>query len=360
VKKSIILFIFIFCNFLFAQNINYAVSDKHSFTLPKGKLEIKSAYLKMNDTIDVLNIKKSVVGSSSTLSSSGDMDGYDLELRYGLNSKDTWLLNYQTWNVQYSGSVLKNKRVEAINRYNLYNNDYSFFNSLSFDVGYRRDSSDPLDIKNDDTINSLIKKIKPTSTISVDNGTIHSGDSTFSLYDKTGNIMPTYISIENMSSRSYMLRLFLAKKISPYAIFDFYVAIKDIKITTSVGIYPKSSLTDSLLGDFKMPILDRDERNLDIGFVYTIEKNDYIYELNYQYTKIFRDADVSYVDYNNIIDASIAKKISKSLLIYVGARLMLEQFNTDIPYLYNKYTKTSFDKKYGFAKIGIVYSFRGL
>ncbi|MNN81568.1 hypothetical protein D3C81_1984060 [compost metagenome] len=36
---------------------------------------------------------------------------------------------------------------------------------------------------------------------------------------------------------------------------------------------------------------------------------------------------------------------------------MLHQFNGVIPYLYNKYTKNKYDKKYGYAKVGFVYNF---
>ena len=344
---------------MIAQNINYAVSNKHSFTLPKGKLELKSAYLKMNDTLDIFNLKEKIVGNSTTLSQSGDMDGYDLELRYGLTSKNTLLFNYQAWDIDYSKTILKNRRLELINRYNIYSNKYSFFNSLSFDIGYRKDSSNSLDIKDDKTINSLIKKIKPNSNLSIQNGAIHSGNSTFSIYNNVGNAISPYISIENLTSRSYMLRGLLTKKISNSSVFNFYIALKNIKITTSIDIYPKISIIDSLLGDYSMPILDRNEKNLDIGFLYIIEQRNYIYEFNYQYTKIFRTSDISYIDYNHTVDASITKKISKSLLVYVAGRLMLKQFNTDIPYLYNKYTKTSFDKKYGFTKFGMVYSFKG-
>jgi hypothetical protein len=345
---------------LFGQSINYAVSDKHSFVLPKGKLELKSAYLKMNDTLDILNIKDSVVGTSTTLRTSGDMDGYDLELRYGLTKKDTIIINYQSWDIDYSEALLQNRRLELINRYNIYTNNYSFFNSLSIDIGYKRDSSDSLDFKKDNSINSLIKKIKPNSDIYLEDGDIHYGDSTFTIYDNVGNKIYPYISIENLSSTSYMARLLLSKKISYHSLFDIYVAYRDIKITTGINIYPKVSMIDNILNGHDMPILDRDEKNLDIGFSYTIESDKYIYEIDYQYTKIFRDSETSYIDYNHVLDASISKKVTKSLLLYIGGRLMLEQFNTDIPYLYNKYTKASFDKKYGFAKFGMVYSFRGI
>ncbi|MEA3353047.1 MAG: hypothetical protein U9Q33_04425, partial [Campylobacterota bacterium] len=85
--------------------------------------------------------------------------------------------------------------------------------------------------------------------------------------------------------------------------------------------------------------------------------NDYILEFNYEYNKLFRDKKLEYMNKNNIINMFLSKKISDNVLVYLGGRAMFQQFNTDIPYLYNQYSQTQFDKKYGFAQLGLIYSF---
>jgi len=153
-----ILFLIPLCfSFLLSQNLNYAVSDKHSFTLPKGKLQIKSSYLKVNDTIDILNIRDSQ-GDTPL----GSMDGYDIALRYGITQDDSIFVAYDQWNIEYSGAILKNRKVDIFNRYNLVSNRYGFFNSLSFDVGYTKDSADTTLYSN---LNSSCQ-VSPRCTIS--------------------------------------------------------------------------------------------------------------------------------------------------------------------------------------------------
>ena len=277
-------------SFLLSQNLNYAVSDRHAFTLPKGKLQIESSYLKVNDTIDILNIRDSQ-GDTPL----GDMDGYDIALRYGLRDDDSIFISYNWWRLEYSGTLLKNKKIDIFNRYNIVTNRYGVLNSLSIDVGYTKDSADT------------------------------------TLYS-------------NLNSNSYYSRILIAKKISSNALLDLYLGYKKIDIK----------------GNLSLTSLDRDEDNINMGFVYTLQSSEYIYEFNYEYNRLFRESSVSHIDYNHIIDASISKVVNSNLLLYVGWRVMSQQFNTDIPYLYNSSTKDEFDKKYGFAKVGIVYSFRGL
>ena len=312
----------------------------------------------MNDTLDIFNIKEKELGNLDRFGTIGDMDGYDFELRYGLSSKDSIFINYQLWNINYGDSILKNKRIELLNRYNLFYNKNSFFNSLSIDFGYVQNSSSPIDIKNDKLLNSLIKKIKPNTSVRLDNGTIISKDSTITLYDSVGNLIYPYLSIENLKSDSYVFRVLLAKKLSTSSLIDFYIGYKLIDIKTSINFYPdNNSMINNLTGDFKIPNLDRKEKNIELGLVYTLKKDKFIYELNYEYNKILRDDELSFIDNNHIINAIIAKNVGSNILIYIGGKMMLQQFNTDIPYLYNKYTKTQFDKKYGFAQFGFVYKF---
>jgi hypothetical protein len=337
---------------LYSAGINYAVSNKHSFVLPKNTLEIKADYQKVNDTIDVLNLKEDQFKS---LGSIGNMDGYSLELRYGLSSKDSIFISAQRWNIDYGDSILKNDRYNIFNRYLLLHKPYGFLNNISFDIGFSQNSSSDIVISNDNSLNALLRKIKPNTNIKLKDGDIVSGDTTITLKDKNGNKIYPSVSLNDLKSNSYYGRLLFGKTFSASSILDFYVGFKYTKITTKVSIQP-STLTKYY--NIPTPDLNRDEENINVGLSYLFQAGRFIYEFNYEYNKMFRDSDVSYIDYNHIVDASIAMNITKNSLIYIGGRLMMEQFNTDIPYLYNKYTKTQFDHKYGFAKIGFIYRFK--
>lgn len=355
--KSLV-YIFVFTVTLFSQNINYGVLNKHAFVLPKDKVEIKSAYLKVNDTIDVLNIKEKELGSLSSLGSSiGDMNGYDFEVRYGITSKDSLFVNYKRYNVEYSDTTLKNDKINIFNRHNLSSNNYSFINSLYVDVGYTQDSSSPIAISNESLLNSMIKKIRPSSSISLKDGTIVSGDTTLSLYDKDYNKIHPYIAIENLASKSYYTRVLFGKKISDYSFLDIYFGYLTSDIKTKIVFKPNDiKALNSFISSYTKN-LDRDEQSANVGFVYIGQFDKNIFEFNYEYTKIFRDSSVSGIDYSHSIESTISRVIDKNLLFYLGGKLMMQQFNSEIPYLYNKYTASQFDKKYGYAQIGILYSF---
>jgi len=340
---------------LYGSENSYAVSNKHSFALPKNSFEIKASYLKVNDTIDVLNLKEKKFKS---LGSIGDMDGYSLALRYGLSNKDSIFVSGQRWNVDYGDSTLKNNKINLFNRYLLLHNPDAFFNNLSIDVGFSQDSANDIVISNDRSLNALIKKIKPDGTNHFNDGSIVSGDTTITLYDKNGNKIYPHISIGDLSDRSYYARLLVGKTFSKDSILDFYIGCKYTTITTKISFYPNNSFINGLIKNYKFPNMNRNEKNINVGFSYLLQKYGFVGELNYEYNRMLRDSDVSYLDYNHIFNASLGRKIGKNTLIYIGGRLMMEQFNSDIPYLYNRYTKTQFDHKYGFAKIGLIYKFK--
>ncbi|MEA3316021.1 MAG: hypothetical protein U9Q30_09215 [Campylobacterota bacterium] len=335
------------------DTLNYAVLDKHSSVLPENKIQIRTSYLKVNDTIDFLDIKESELGSyGDSFDTIGDMDGYDFNLRYGLSSKNSIFINYQRWNVDYGDSTLNNNKIDIYNRFNIYK-------TISFDIGYIQDKANPITIKNDKMLNSMINKIKPNSGIKIDNGSIIEDDGTITtINDSNGNQLSPYISIEDLQSSSYYTRLLFGYNISRSSFLDFYLGYRYNDIKTKIFIYPKTNADfNSKIEEFNIPNLNRDETVVTLGATYTLQLKRNIYEFNYEYNKVFRDDELSYANISHILNITIAKEIRDKLLLYIGGKVMFQQFNTDLPYLYNKYTQTQFDKKYGFAKVGVVYSF---
>jgi len=337
----------------YGSNLNYAVLDKHSLVLPENKIQVRASYLKVNDTIDFLDIKESELGDNyaDSFGSIGDMDGYDFNLRYGLSSKDSIFLNYQRWNVDYGDSTLNNNKIDIYNRFNIYK-------TISFDIGFTQDKANPITIKSDIMLNSMINKIKPNSGIKIENGSIIQSDGSITTLIENGKEVAPYISIEDLESNSYYTRLLFGYSIAKNSFLDFYLGYKFNDIKTDISIYPKNNEDfNKEISDLNIPNLNRTETVGTLGISYTFQLKKSIYEFNYEYNKIFRDDDLSYVNQSHILNITVAKEITNQFLLYVGGKVMFEQFNTDLPYLYNKYTQTQFDKKYGFAKVGIVYSF---
>ena len=348
---------------LFADsgNMNPTVLDIHSFTLPKNNIEIKTSFYKINDTLDIFNIRENQLSSSvSSFGTIGNMRGYETKVGYGVTDKINFYYKYEYMNINYGEkSSIKNKKNEFNLKFKLYSNSYKFINALSLGIGYIKNSSKPLEIKNDLMLNYMIKKIIPQIPISIKKGVIHYQDTSITLYDKEGNKIYPFLRIENLKDESYYLRIMFGKKFSKGKM-DIYGGVKKTKVYTDISIEPSNhKLIKDAIKKFNIsiPNLYRDETTYFLGINEAFEYKSFLFEVGYEYNYIDREKELNFQRNNHIIDMAISKIISPYMLIYIGGKILLKQFNSIVPYLYNKYTQTQFDKKYGYAKIGIVWSF---
>jgi hypothetical protein len=77
--------------------------------------------------------------------------------------------------------------------------------------------------------------------------------------------------------------------------------------------------------------------------------------LEYSYVRLNRDADLGYVNYNHIVRAKIDYFLKSNVILSVGGEYLHRQFNGQIPFMYNKYSQTNFDHRYGWAEVGVVF-----
>jgi len=363
-----------------AQNINYAKHNIHTQTPKSGNIQILGSYLKMNDTLDVLDIKESEFGTSTAnYDSLGDMDGYEFELRYSIS--DTLMLDYTRTNenISYGENVLNNNRDEIFLRYNFLNSKMSLINGLSIDIGYVKNRAKDIYIRDLDDINSMLDKVSTDEgvnyNIKIEPHPIVNPVYPYVINDYTndpsnpttlgnGLELSPYFSSENLSDESQYIRL-LANITSSHLLTDFFIGYKKTKISTFVDsslhyetdISLQNELDNRNITPYKR--LDRDEEMAFFGvnISYDDTKYNMAYEFCYEYDMLFRDNGLDYRDYNHIIKANISKVIDKNLLLSVGGKIMMTQFSGQIPYLYNKYSQTSFDHKYGYMNIGLSYKF---
>jgi len=354
--KNIFTILIILSLSIFARTINYGVFNNQAYIMAKGQISLKGSYLRINDDIDIFNMKDSELGSLSKYGSTiGNMSGYEAEIDYGILKRDSIFLNFQEWNIDYGGSKLTNRRLEFTNRYNLTYSKYAFVNALSFDIGFRRNWANRVEITNIDMMNSMIKKVYPNSDYSIgDDGSILKNGTKTTLYDKNGNRLSPSVDIDNLESNSIFLRFLFGKRVFDKTLINLYTTYYYVDLSSKVDISPSS-----LINSIDIESLNRDEQVVDVGFSWITEFKYLLFELNYEYAKIFRK-DLTYKNYSHTLDIAISKPITRNLLLFASGKVMFQQFNRDIPYLYNRYTETQFDKKYGFAKFGLIYKFKGL
>jgi len=358
--------LWLFLSFLFIcvfaeETFNFQFLNTHTSVLPKGKSQVKLGYLRMNDAIDVFNIKQQEIGDlESKYGSIGDMTGFEIEGRYGLTKKDTLFLNLQQWSVAYSSAKLKNRHLEFFGRHLLHKSKYTTFNSIAVDCGAIFDKADDLHVTNDNLINNMIQKIKPGSNIKIENGSIVIDDLKLTFYNKDGNKIYPHIATTNMSHNALFVRIATGKRFGSKALLSLYAGARRSKVTSRVEAAPigANSFLDSQLKKIEPVDFDRYETMVSVGVAYgLVLARVWFGEINYEFDKFYRGDELTYMDTNHILRASLTRALNHKISLFAGGQIMLHQFNTDLPYLYNRYTKSRFDKKYGFINVGVVYSF---
>ena len=333
-------------------------SKIRSFPLEPGSAAIGLSYNRINNTIDIFDIKAKELGSTANFGSIGDSSGIDLSLAYGINEYYGIFYNYQYLNLHYIDSALKNSQNDLSLKVTIYRNPTAFFETLTTDIGFIRNSGDDLDIKDTKQLNKMIQKVNPIPGLSVDGSLIKYKDSTIKYYDPVTNkpISP-FVRIGDMQDNSFYIRMLTGFHYETN-IVDLYTSLKYTSIDTTVSVEPDAIASDLKSLGYDEVNLDRSEKTWSLGFNYTVEFYTLIFDFNYEYLHIWgRSDDIKKTEDNHIINSALSYIINKDLLVFIGGKLMLNQFNGVIPYLYNKYTKNKYDKKYGYAKIGFVYNF---
>jgi hypothetical protein len=347
-----------------SKMMNYGVLDNHSFIPPKGWFNLQISNLQTNETVDIFNIRASETKDLGNLGATiGNMDGFETRIGTGIFQNDALFFKYSYQNIEYAGSELKNSRIEFWNRYQLHNNNYSFFSAVSFDIGYLRNSAEDITISNHQLIDSLIKKVYPNSGVTKNNEMseilnkpiymISIDGSETMLTDSNGNSITPSFSTENMSSNTLYLKLLFGSQVGSKTLFDLYTTILYTDISSEIVI--PNNIMDHVPSSFKSD-LSRSETAMNVGLSFISEFSYFLFELNYEYTRIFRDSDLTYENNSHTLDSVLSLRLSRNISLFAGGRLMFQQMNSDIPYLYNQYTETQFDRKYGFARFGLIYN----
>lgn len=340
-----------------ASGLPYFVNDVHGY-LPKNQGDIGIEVLKMNDMVDILNIKESEFGGNLKETSIGDMNGVSIFGRYKLKDDLMGSGRYQKATVSYGAGELNNQKMELFARHNILSKNFAL------DIGMVQNKGDAIVNKDIDMINSMITRFVGSggsivcSSFGCD---INYKDSTGDEQTLGATIEP-YISTNNLKDNTVYLRAI--KSISDeISTVDTYISYGYTKINTfldsSIHYEPNTTLQNELRNKGIAPYknLDRTEQKITLGINYSAFVGKWAMDALYEYDYFLRDSELGYINHNHKIDINIGYKIFPNIRFFVGGKIMSNQFNGEIPYLYNKYTQTSFDHKYGWAKTGLVYSF---
>ena len=337
----------------YSEGLRYGIETNHAYPMI-NKTFITFEYQKLNDTVDILNLKEQELkGSLSNYASIGDMNGYKLNILKGFDDKYTAGLSLQKQSIAYGTGDLINKQLDTFFRYNFFQNDFDH-KAYSIDIGATINKGDDIVYDDIDFLNSLGHKISPKFDI------VKSSTNKYYIIDDNGNYVQLqdapYLSINDMADQTLYIRLLKEYKFKDSLLLNYFIKFNMTSITTKINANDELANKAKEYGYELNKNLDRKEKSINIGFNVLAGTN-YLFEFGYYYTKIFRDDDLDLVDYNHVINLSLSKVINRHWLIYAGGKIMYRQFNGEIPYLYNKYTQSTFEHKYGYAKVGFGYMF---
>jgi hypothetical protein len=294
---KIISLLFLLLSFVKATDVALTSQNIRSYPLSKNKAAIKACY----SGYDIFNLNDNKNGTATYYGTLGDINGINITLGYGLYEQISLFYDFLYKNIDYAGGSLKNNKHEIFTKLNIYYNPSSIFNTYSADIGFIHNSADDLSITDSSTEIS---------------------------------------KITDLSDDSLYLRFIVGSKIRS-SILDFYFGLKYTSIDTKIDAIS----------------YDRDEIALNGGFEYTLELGNYIIESGYEYIRLFsRDIDDDESS-NHIFNITLSRALNQKVLLYIGSKYFINQYNGVIPYLYNEKNKNQFDQKFGYLTIGFVYNF---
>ncbi len=352
IKRTILITTLLF-SLQASEDIAMTTNDIRAYPLNEKRGYISATYDRVNDTLDLFNVRASQLGNAQNYGAIGDAVGYALSLGYGLRPYLSLHYNFERLHINYIDDKLKNSQHELYLKLNLYYNPTAFIESYAIDFGYVHNGADDLAIRKESTLNSMLKKIRPDGNFRLENDVFYYGENLSLSFGDT----PPYLVIQNMSDTGYFIRLTAGTRIKR-TILNMYLGIRTTSIDSDIVLKPYNSIVQAAIDEFGDLDLSRNERSLFGGFSWTMEWHKFLFDLGYEYIRLVgRGDELGENNDNHIIKAAISRAVNDRTIVFIGGKLMLHQFNGVIPYLYNKYTQSKYDKKYGYARFGFVYNF---
>ncbi len=326
-----------------------------SMVIPKGRWEIGVFYGKVNDTIDVLNVKGrelSKISSRYRTNSLGNYEHLKLILNYGLTYHSMLLTGLTSRSIDYGSGKL------TVYSYH-FSLRKSFDSVFSVELGLKGNVAEDRTFSDVRDINYYLHKFRPDISIELDPSYIWFVKETPDLIIKYGvpRTEDPNFKLKDMSDSTKFLRFTLGKA------FDFlypnvFLEFGKTRISTKIDTNLKDLIPESYKSKLPpLPIdLSRSETYWKGGFsIFIRTPFKTLTSLQYSYVKLKRSSDLNYVNYNHVIKAKVDYFLRKNVILSVGGTYLHRQFNGVIPFMYNKYSQTTFDHRYGWAEAGIIF-----
>lgn len=322
VMKSYLLIALFSLGTCFGAALDIIGDAPHAFVLPKGQVEGTFRLHKINDTLDLFNIKDRLGVANGT---AGDMNGHSFGFRFGLSDKYTVLFDQYKRDYDYGRSKLGVHTQELALR-----TQWDRFTDrgvpVAFQLSYRKNRGSGLS--------------RRFSALTVNNATFNFNP-------------PVELDFSGISDTETGFSVIASKQLRSNLVGSVFA-----------GIY-SGDVSSGLSSTFPVPelqtLLDalsysQTKKELGYSLHYDLNsRNSLVFDYHYYLLK--RSKDVSDpVRPNEVINAAYQYKATHNSFLTLSARYMKNQFIGDHNFLYNKLVASRSKKQYGYLTLG--YTFR--
>jgi hypothetical protein len=310
----------------------------------------------MNESLDVLNISQAKSSEQRDYVSNNIVTNYSPTANSLLNfTLSSQVINYGHFNLN----------ILSYGGYGRYVFKPSSSVTVGVDVGFRGNKGNKVSMASASAIESYINKLGKNIQASESNDYLWLTKNYDNLSVSAGFPKSSHpeISIDSMSDQTFYGRSSIAmvfETFSPSLYIELGHTAISTTIDTNMDDIAGNSFKDLFTTYTNFPIsLDRNENYATAGFNLAINTPfNTTLTTNYEYKKLFRENGLNFLNTNHTLEMLLTYNITSNLGVNVGGTYLYRQFNGTIPFLYNKYSQTSFDHPFGWCQVGINYTFR--
>lgn len=326
--------------------------DFPSLAQPRAaELEWSAELFGMNDQLDLFDFraKSDACANCSGDIVFGDSQGVKFLLTYGINDTFSAHGEYSRWSLENGfDNVNIDSGVMSLRK--------KMGSSLVAEVGARGNRGSSLQVTEYNRLKILLNYLLRDNDFSFIDGASHfiiKHEGTTLYLDKSDE--PIRISVSGMRDLTSYGRLLYG--LPAVKRLNTTLFLEGGKSWTDTDIHV--SLHPELAQLVPLPQLRvaRTETYLKSGIDFLVKGPwGTVWDLNWYYERLFREEDLNYVEYNQVLNGDLLIPLYRAATLRLGGSWYRRQFNGVVPFAYNQFTQTTFDHDYGTLRLGVVVS----
>lgn len=343
-----------------AVDSDYFLDFSRVAVLPVGVVELTALHLRMDDHIDLFDFREREISAQTakTFSGLGDLKGARLLANWGVFAA-TQLHGEYSWRNLDNGLLKMDIDSYELSVRQLVRSASAGRAAWAVDFGTRINRSGDQNIRSIAEIDLFVKRINRNYSVSQSPSHLIISNGPGTAFFPRANTPQLQVSVQDLFDITPFVRVTSGWSLGAWepALFvelgrSWVDSSIDSNLNTIVG-----TTFASVAADFPLK-LDREENYAKAGFnLHGPGPLGTLGNLRYEYLRLDRPSSLDAVNYNHILKADLVLPVTPVWALNLGATYYRRQLNGVIPFLYNRYTQSSYDHDYGTVHLGLVARF---